>query len=185
MNLKCPVCTNSELFDNPTKIGPAAAECPSCGGHWIDILKFVSWNEKNKNLVKKEMIPEKDIRETRKALLCPLSGVLMTKYRMSVDIEHKIDYSAAAGHIWLDGGEWNLLVAHGLATSLTNILSTEWQRNIREGKAQNFFESYYLETLGPESYQKLKTFREWMIKQETSPLMMGYLQADDPYSAIK
>ncbi|MFT5611914.1 MAG: Zn-finger nucleic acid-binding protein [Arenicella sp.] len=56
-------------------------------------------------------------------MVCPVSGRLMTKYRISKDIDHRLDLSPTASVIWMDKGEWGLLKEKGLAGKLNQIFT--------------------------------------------------------------
>jgi len=58
-----------------------------------------------------------ELDESKQAILCPVTGTIMRKLRLSTSTAHRIDYSASVGGVWLDKGEWDLLKKEGLAGS--------------------------------------------------------------------
>jgi len=70
-----------------------------------------------------------ELDESKQAILCPVTGTIMRKLRLSTSTAHRIDYSASVGGVWLDKGEWDLLKKEGLAGSLNAVLTAHWQRN--------------------------------------------------------
>jgi len=111
--------------------------------------------------------------------------LIMRKLRLSKDTEHRIDYSASVGGVWLDKGEWQLLKDQGLAGSLNAVLTSHWQKNIRINNTKDNFTTIYKDKFGDESYQKIKELREWLIEQPNKADLRAYLLATDPYSAEK
>ena len=96
-----------------------------------------------------------------------------------------MDYSAPVGGVWLDSGEWELLKQEGLAGSLNRILTAVWQRNIQLKKTQNNLAEVYKNKFGETAYQQVKDFRQWLERQPNKTDLKAYINADDPYSAIK
>lgn len=182
--MQCTQCKQGDL--SPTFIDSLfrAHECKHCGGNWILIEDFLSWKEKNPNHQFNDSIDiSEEAEDTTNALLCPVSGTIMTKYRISATTDHKVDYSNAAGGIWLDKGEWQLLKQEGLAGSLNSLVTGHWQNKLRQTTTQNNFEELYKSKFGEENYETIKAFREWLNQQEQKADMRAYILAENPYSA--
>jgi len=160
--------------------------CNNCGGYWILIDDYLSWKGNNPNHEFDDSIKcEEEASESPRALLCPVSGSLMSKFRISSTSDHRIDYSASVGGIWLDKGEWELLLESGVAGSLNAIVTGAWQHKLRNDSAKEHFSKIYSEKFGEASYLKVKHFREWLEAQPLKTDIKAYLMADDPYSAEK
>jgi len=144
----------------------------------------VSWKKLNPNFDYSSNSSFKVI-DTKKALLCPVSGRIMHKYKIAHGIDHKLDYSPSAGGIWLDGGEWDFLKERDLAGSLNDFLSSQWQNAIRNETAAITFSKMYEEKFGNETYSKLKTVREWINNHPRKNDLRAYILDENPYSAIK
>ncbi|WP_444915063.1 TFIIB-type zinc ribbon-containing protein [Microbulbifer sp. TRSA007] len=160
--------------------------CSSCGGNWILVEDFLSWKRQNPEYqFSKDLSSLNDmlIEDSKQAILCPVSGAIMQKIRIMVGSEHRIDYSAVVGGIWLDKGEWELLKSEGLAGSLNFLVTHEWQKKIRNSKAQENFSEIYRSKFGDKRYKKVKEFREWLYAQGQRVDLLAYLNAEDPYSA--
>ena len=149
------------------------------------IEDYVAWKERNPNYVFSENISfeELEVSDTKKALICPSSGIIMRKFRISATNEHRIDYSTKVGGVWLDKGEWELLKNEGLAGSLNAMLTNFWQAKIKQNTATSHFSDIYLEKFGEENYQKAKEFRQWLNSQDQKADLRAYILAEDPYSA--
>lgn len=167
----------------------ACHSCSNCGGDLILLGDFLRWQELN---------PESDfsagtyadvevgvvIEETSRAMICPLSGTLMTKYRILAGTEHRLDLSPTINAVWLDKGEWNLLKEQGLANKLNSIFTDHWQRGIHATEASEVLDELYIAKFGAH-YETIKAFKSTINKMQNRSEVIAYLLADDPYNASK
>jgi len=138
---------------------------------------FLRWKESNEPTTDNVAV---EIQETSKAMVCPKTGRLMTKYKISKDIEHRLDLSPSINAVWIDKGEWELLKENGLATKLNNIFTNHWQHEIRSQESADIIKALYKEKFG-ENYAALKEFRERLNSMSARSEALAYLMADDPY----
>ena len=180
--MKCPCCPEHNLvpafIDNLLR----SHHCPHCQGHWLLIEDYVSWLERNKSDLSQDEA-DYQLEDSKIALFCPASGVLMQKYRINNDSDHKLDYSPQVGGVWLDRGEWEYLKSRGIACSLNKIFTTHWQRQLRENDAKATFEDLYRKKFGNEDYEKVKALRQWLYSKDNKAELRAYLLAENPYSA--
>ncbi|NKF50464.1 hypothetical protein G3R49_07755 [Shewanella sp. WXL01] len=183
--MNCTSCKNGALFPSFIDGQFRAHTCSNCGGNWILIEDYIAWKEQNPDYQFSDNISfeESDATDSKQALLCPKSGAIMRKFKISAGNEHRLDYSAAVGGIWLDKGEWELLKSEGLAGSLNSVVTQSWQRNIRQQTTKQSLTELYQTKFGNEGYSKVKQMREWLSAQENKADLRAYLLADDPYSA--
>lgn len=182
--MKCTACNEGLLAPSFLEDMPRAHTCLSCGGLWILIENYVRWIE-SKPGIEAEEVDESEVVDTKSALLCPMSGAIMQKIRISHKSERRIDYSPSVGGVWLDKGEWEILKQEGLAGSLNKILTAHWQKSIREDSARAMFTELYQSRFGEETYEKLKEVREWLNANDQKSDIRAYLLAADPYSVEK
>lgn len=182
--MNCTSCSQGILKPASFEEGLPAHSCSNCNGHWVLINDFISWIERypDYNLANDASYHAKAV-DSKKALICPASGNIMTKYQISSSSEHRLDYSASVGGIWLDTGEWELLKSEGLAGTLHTLVTNEWQQQIREHKAENNFSQMYSDKFGKDVYIKVKEFREWLENQAHNEELKAYITAENPYSA--
>ncbi|UYZ83227.1 zf-TFIIB domain-containing protein [Entomomonas sp. E2T0] len=186
--MKCPSCQQGELKYSQLEEFLPCQTCNHCGGNWLLLIDYLSWQSVTKFAATTDETHTNttiEADESSHALICPVTGTLMTKYRISSKSTHKIDLSTAANAIWLDKGEWVLLKQQGLSHKLNSIFTEPYQKHIREELASKTFEELYQHQFGKEAYQQLKTFRTWLDKQDKRAAMLAYLIAEDPYSAIR
>ena len=182
--MNCTSCNNGFLKPSFIEGQFRAHSCTNCGGNWILVEDFVAWKERNPNYQFAENIAfESEATENKKALICPASGSIMRKFRISATNQHHIDYSSAVGGIWLDRGEWELLKVEGLAGSLNAVVTRQWQSQIRKNSAEQNFSNLYKDKFGTDTYEKVKELRSWLNEQPQKADLRAYLLAEDPYSA--
>lgn len=183
--MQCKAC--SQGFLKPSFIDGLfrAHTCSNCGGNWILVEDFVAWKERNPEheFAKECQWSEEESSESKKALLCPVTGGIMRKFKITAKTDHRLDYSAAVGGIWLDKGEWELLKSEGVAGVLNKVVTQHWQNEIRKDSAVNSFSDIYEAKFGTEVYQKVKELREWLDAQPQKADLRSYLLAENPYSA--
>jgi len=182
--MKCTSCQQGNLIPSFIEGLFRAHTCSSCEGNWILIEDYVAWKERHPEYEFDARI-NCEIDETKQALLCPVTGSIMRKLRLSNTTEHRIDYSASVGGVWLDKGEWELLKQEKLAGSLNAVLTAYWQRNVRMNSTKDNFVEIYKDKFGEEHYQKIKEIRAWLSSQPNKHDLKAYLLAEDPYSAEK
>lgn len=189
--MKCTVCSDGRLEASYLEPLLPCHTCSNCGGSLLRMMDYFRWqsdsadssssDEASHSLANPSVNPVVDVaEETRKAVICPKSGVLMTKYRISAETDNRLDYSAASNAVWIDKGEWALLKANGLATRLNNVFTSHWQHEIRAQESSEVMEELYKRRFG-EHYTALKAFREVLDSMEDRNEALAYLMAEDPY----
>ena len=182
--MECTSCKSGQLLPSFIDGQFRSHTCSNCEGNWILVEDYISWKERNPQFSFKAD-SDCEAEETKTAMLCPVTGLIMRKLRLSSNTVHRIDYSASVGGIWLDKGEWELLKDEGLAGSLNSVLTAHWQRNIRIDSTKDNFSAIYTDKFGQVSYDKVKELREWLSQQSNKADLRAYLFAEDPYSANK
>jgi Zn-finger nucleic acid-binding protein len=183
--MQCTSCQTGTL--NPSVIEGLfrANTCSGCGGDWVLIEDYAIWRERHPayEFAKDIHFEEINIVDTKEAMLCPVTKTIMRKFKISATNTHRLDYSAAIGGLWLDKGEWELLVSGGLAGSLNALVTDAWQRKIRQTSAKDSFVDIYHDKFGHDAYTKIKEVRSWLNSQPHKAELRAYLLAEDPYSA--
>lgn len=181
----CTGCETGTLFPSFIEGLFKAHTCSDCGGDWVLIQDYAAWRERHIDyeFAKDIHFEEINIADTKDAMLCPYTQTIMRKFKISATSTHRLDYSAAVGGLWLDKGEWELLVSGGLAGSLNGLVTDAWQRKIRQTSAKDSFVDIYHDKFGNDVYTKIKEIREWLNNQPQKADLRAYLLAEDPYSA--
>jgi len=178
--MKCTSCGTGYLqADNLESLFPCYT-CNHCGGNLFMLSDFLRWKENNKEAELKNSNAAIEAEETSKAMICPKSGGLMTKYRIASDTDHRLDLSPSIGAVWLDKGEWELLKEKGLASSVNNIFTDHWQHDVRSQESADILTTLYKKKFG-DNYEAIKTFRALINDSEYKSEVLAYLMAEDPY----
>lgn len=182
--MKCCRCDHGTLIPSFMDSLFRAHTCQSCEGHWILLEDFLAWKEGHPDFSFAEDVQyQEDLEESSKALLCPVTGSIMTKFRISSHTQHRIDYSGNIGGIWLDKGEWELLKQEGLAGSLNVLVTRLWQNKVRAENTKDNFAQMYEDKFGSAIYAQAKELRTWLQAQPQKADLRAYIFAEDPYSA--
>ena len=136
--MKCTACGKGLL--KPAYLDDlfACHTCNHCFGNWIMLNDYLQWLE-NSPLVEPAGELMVTALDSKHVLICPKTGAMMLKYRISGRTEHRLDLSSDIGGIWMDKGEWNLLKKEGLARSLNQIFTAPWQKKIKEEKTAEVY----------------------------------------------
>jgi Zn-finger nucleic acid-binding protein len=182
----CTSCNIGKLLPANLETALKAKQCNHCHGHWILIEDFVRWKQQASPETTAEVKDTEDHQyhvadDSIKALLCPISGTLMRKFRIKADSRRRIDYSPAVGAIWLDDGEWQLIKLSGLAGSLNVLVTEHYQHQLRRESTKQQLSEIYSRKFGAEQYQKVQDFRAWLEQQPNQADLKAYLMVQDPY----
>lgn len=180
--MKCPSCKLTTLVPSFIDGLFRSHTCDSCKGNWLLIEDYVTWVERNKSELKQHDA-EYELEDSKLALICPVTGSIMLKFRINNDSKHKLDYSPRVGGVWLDSGEWEYLKDRGIACSLNRIFTDQWQKQLRDNDTKATFEQLYIKKFGEADYDKIKELRGWLNSKENKAELRAYLLADNPYSA--
>ena len=174
----CPNCKGSVLSKTTMETDLPASSCGKCGGIWITRSHYDRWRQHHHtpNATVREITLEGN--DIPKAKLCPGCGCLMFKFKIASDIGFLIESCTTCGGFWLDANEWDALKASGLHDNLTDIISAQWQKDIRTHKLQHAITESYKTRLGPDDFSRVHEFRSWLNKHPQKSLVLAYLGSD-------
>ena len=180
--MKCTACNSGQLTPSYLEGALLIHECNNCGGILIYITDFLKWKDKLPLSTKLEKDAVVEAQETTKAMICPVTGSLMTKFKISHDSEHKLDYSSQAAAVWLDKGEWSLLKEKGLALELSKIFTSAWQHYVRSKESEVNLADMYQEEFGEADYRKARDVKNWLNDNPNKERLIAYLLDENPYN---
>lgn len=179
--MKCTSCKQGQLQPNYLEGLLPCHSCSNCGGTLLMLSDYLRWSSSYENAEYiHDVEAEIEAEETVNAMICPKTGGLMTKYKISKDTEHRLDLSPVINAIWMDKGEWELLKKHGLAGKLNNIFTDHWQRDIRSQQSADVLSALYAKRFG-DNYPLIKEFRKVLDTMESPSEAIAYLISEDPY----
>ena len=176
--MKCSSCKKGTLERAHFEGLFACHSCTHCGGDLILLGDYIEWQAANPG---SELSADASVDvvalETSRAMVCPLSGTLMTKYRIAADTEHRLDLSPAINAVWLDKGEWNLLKEKGLANKLATIFTNHWQRSVIAEEREALISGINEERFG-DNFEAIKSFKGLISGMPNRSEVIAYLLAD-------
>lgn len=178
--MKCTSCGAGKLNSAYLESLLPCYCCSNCGGNLFMLRDYLRWKELQTELESASDSVEVEVQETEKAMICPKSGGLMTKYRIANDTDHRLDLSASIGAVWLDKGEWELLRQKGLIGSVNSIFTDHWQSEIRSQESAEIMTEMYQRKFD-DKYDQIKVFRTLLNEMDCKSEVLAYLMADDPY----
>lgn len=178
--MKCTSCREATLNSSYLEPQLPCYNCPVCGGNLLMLTDFLSWKENNSSAELTASSATVEIQETSKAMICPKTGGLMTKYKISKDTEHRLDLSPTINAVWMDKGEWELLKEKGLAENINSIFTDHWQEEIRGEESSDIMSALYQRKFG-DHYEEIKAFRKLIEDKTYRSSAIAYLLAEDPY----
>lgn len=172
----CPACGAQHFA--PVKIEGAlpAEQCGVCQGVWVELELYRMWRKNRPQIAAHEFAGE--ISQVNDAVrLCPQTGRMMTRIRVSNDNPLLLDYSVAAQAVWFDKGEWERLMALGLSDQLDAVVSERWQSDLRQAASRERVEQAMRLRFGDAAYEELVRVRDWMSTQPNRMEMIAFLNA--------
>ncbi len=173
--MQCPRCLKQSL--NPTELetGLICGHCDSCQGTLLPLLNYRHWLARLDYGVVE--VPEDTLvaEDNTHALICQKCQHLMTKYRIDVATNHRLDYCGHCDEVWLDDGEWPLLKQLDHHYHLPHLITEVWQNQLRHQESQLRLYSRYRDLLGDESFEKVREFKEWLQEQDDKQSIRQFL----------
>lgn len=155
-------------------------QCPASSGLWIPLAAYVAWQDLHRHAsapLPADYQPQALADDSeRRALICPESGAIMTRFRVGHGLQFQIDRSPVTGGVWLDAGEWEALKLEGLHTSLHLIFTAPYQHRLRTEATQNALGHALQRLIGSEDFERVTQFRDWMTDHAHSGEIFAYLQ---------
>ena len=181
--MKCTACQEGRLVYSYLEGQLPCHQCSSCEGHWIKLDAYLDWRDRQEPNADELETPAFDVEaeDTKRALICPETGGLMLKFKVSNDTDCHIDCSTACAGLWLEKDEWTHLKKAGLHRQLNQLTTEVWQSRLRKERAEKVFEDKYQALFGDEDHQTLKELKIWLGTKDNAREMLAYLSSKNPY----
>ncbi|OMH33743.1 hypothetical protein [Motiliproteus sp. MSK22-1] len=180
--MHCPQCKGYRLEPKLLEPDLLAASCKKCGGALLSLLNYRHWSEHHSAVHEVEKVEGlrvesggDEVDDNHTAQLCPKCGRMMTKFRIGLENNNRIDLCSGCDEAWLDNGEWRLLKQLELHEKLPKIFTDEWQRNIRQQRQQQLVKSKYIALFGDEDFSKVDEFKNWLDQHPDKAEIKQYL----------
>ncbi len=174
--MKCPSCKTAALLPTEVEHGLVGAGCESCTGVLLSLFQYRYWAENQRGPeVCGHDVDAVEAEDSKSAKICPKCSKLMTKYRIGLEQDNRVDLCAHCDEAWLDSGEWTLLKSLELHGDLANIFTDSWQRKIRKDREQKKWDEHFSRLIGEDDFAKVKIFKEWLDSHKSMPDIKHYL----------
>ena len=175
--MRCPCCKNKSLSETELLPGLVAKTCDGCRGTWFERKDYESWRSRQSADLPETAAPQTVFMSAQvpKPKLCPACRNFLLPYRVGHGLGFGIDYCAACGGIWCDPGEWEAIHAKNLHDNLHEIVSQQWQRDVRQENIRTQIEESFRKSLGPD-YQRAADVRNWLREHSNRDLLLSYLR---------
>lgn len=160
--MKCPRCLNQKLNPAELEAGLVCGECKNCQGRLVSLLNYRHWLiQLDYGQLETPQNPLK-VEDNVQAIICQKCNHLMTKYRMDVDAQNRLDYCGHCDEVWFDKGEWELLKKLNHHYHLPHLVTEVWQNQLRHEENERLLHKRYIKLLGDDEFRKLLDFKQWL-----------------------
>jgi Zn-finger nucleic acid-binding protein len=173
--MQCPVCRKHTM--SATEVAPklTGSTCSACAGTWIPRSHYDAWRATQPGDTPASATPVQiAVTDVHASKLCPQCGHLLLPYRVGHGLTFSIDHCGACGGVWLDRNEWDAIRAKNLHDNLHEIVSAQWQSDVRRAEVRDAIEQFYVRQLGG-AYAKAREVREWLRSQTEKGVILAYL----------
>jgi len=180
----CPVCKSVQLQTILLEHDLPAAHCPQCSGHWIDAQAYHQWLASHPTPLPEIQPPANAAQalDTPKAKTCPHCASIMLKYRVGRDMAFQIDQCGSCGGFWFDYNEWEALKARNLHDEIHYIVTTAWQRTVRQQASHLRWQQHYQQLFGAQDYAEIQRVHNWLSAHPQRTALLAYLSDHNPYT---
>ena len=159
--------------------GLACFVCPSTGGLWIDGDAYWAWLRSQPGRLSEKATATtyapRPLDDAEEALISPRSGRIMRKFEVGRGLRFRIDFDAASGGFWLDGGEYEALRDRNLHDELNLIASDDWQRDLRAERSRDASLDRLRRTLGADDFRRFEEFAAWIAGHQHGDVLVAEL----------
>src|SRR6478609_3735161 len=175
-NLKSPV-SGKPMEPVSLESGLQAYRCADSGGHYITSQAYLQWLQQQPARLPHLPEPAEPAglaADSSKALFCPESGTLMSRFKVGHGFTFSIDRSITGG-VWLDGGEWEALRQRNFHDEIHLVFTAPWQKHVRTAHAQATYEETLRSALGADLLDRLTALRSELMDHPHRNLALAYL----------
>ena len=172
----CPNCEKHSLKRHEIEPKLTGLSCEKCQGEWLNTFQYLLWKDiqEESQKISSEHVSI-DTNDVQKIKHCPECNILMSRYKVGKDLNFTIDRCETCRGVWFDKQEWEAIKSKNLHTQIHFIFSDWWQKQIREEEVESSRSKRLTKLLGEDGFEKLASFKEWLLSQKGQKEALGYL----------
>ncbi|MFC7336675.1 hypothetical protein ACFQY0_05770 [Haloferula chungangensis] len=175
--MNSPVVTGRVMQREALAEGLLAYRCGESGGIYIPADSYWRWLSRSTERLPQLPMPSEEVpkeESSGRTLVCPESGMLMTRYRVGHGFGFAIDRSPSGG-IWLDAGEWEALRNRQFHDELHLVFTAPWQREIRRLEWVEAEKLRYEERLGAALVSRIDALRRELAEHPDREMALALI----------
>lgn len=180
--MKCSKCKTVMLSDGVLADDLAVKHCVECKGTWIPSSEYEAWQaHQPKQPVNPEVLTQSlDVDFVQspfdaKAALCPECNHYLSRARVRLKTPFYVERCPHCAGIWCDHGEWEVLSKLGLHTTIEQLFSSEWQRQVQKQQHAHQERQATVDKLGSELANRVFELAELLEKHPNGDFGVAYL----------
>ena len=149
---------------------------------WISQQHYRDWQQKQPQktatpdlLQKKTDVPFTPSPVDGRAGLCPECSRYLSRAKVKYKVPFFIERCQECEGFWYDEGEWDLLSALGLSSSLEQFFDRQWQMQMREQESIASERQTLIDKLGAELAAEIFALSDRLIEHENGDYALAYL----------
>jgi len=180
--VKCPKCKTENFLARQLSDFLVAKNCAECEGNWITGADYEAWQRHYQTPpMKPESLPTSIeavfsvSQYDTKAALCPECNRYMPRAKVNSTTPFYLDRCASCAGIWCDSEEWEILEHLGLAVTIPQLFSNEWQMRVQHQQQNEKERQATIERLGPGLAQMVFDLAEELAYHPYGDFAVAYL----------
>jgi len=181
--MKCPVCKDDLLQHETLESNVPAYKCGRCNGIWLSSTEYLAWLQ-----LHNQTLPDKacvdipvPVWDTQELKLCADCGRILSRYKVLPNTKFVLDHCGHCNGVWLDKGEWDILIARNLLGKINQFFTRAWQTSLQEEEAKAELDKLYTVKFGIADYARAKEIWNWLRDHPQRAMLLAYLQAENPF----
>ena len=143
---------------------------------WLRAIDYWRWAARQPRSEDSPDLPSSAVAEDHQGLRhCPEDGYVMARFRVSQHPGFYLDQCRSCSGVWLDQGEWEELAELGLQARLGEVLTEEWEVELRRAEREARDEEMWLRRLGPEDLEKIRALKGWLAEHPKRSELLAFL----------
>ena len=181
-SVECPKCRNAVLLNSQLSGQIPVQWCSECKGTWISHKSYRDWQRQQpQKSATPDLLQQKtDVSFTPspvdgRAGLCPECSRYLSRAKVKYIDPFFIERCQECEGFWCDEGEWELLSALGLSSSLEQFFDRQWQMQMREQESLASERQTLIDKLGKDLASEIFALGDRLLEHPNGDYGLAYL----------